>query len=598
MNKTKRMLAILLSLVMMLSMTIAMSMTAFAADPAQKPAGALTVDDHISVKDLQAGDTVSFYKVLEWNDGWKAVAPFNTLTDAEVEQILGKPADDSTTPPTPAVPSKITAALAEKIAKLATGDAKYTATASASGEAKVENPESGLYVATIVPAKTGYMYNPVFVGADYSRDSATNEWTVDESLSYSDEAMAKKTSIPLTKTASTAEEILEMDNYEPGTVAVGETVTFTVNTMIPEFADDYTTPVFKVTDAMSTGLELDTSSIKVYAANSADESKKLTAGTQYKLNPAATTAGFTVDFDTDYIKGLTTNQEITIQYKAKVTSDAPKSVNEEDNTVTVNFSNNPSDTTGLGILKDKTNHYTFDIDGNLWGEQPYKVTEVVKVGVDKNGNEITETVTLDNGKSVGALQGAEFKLYTNEACTNEYPTTGTKYVSPIVTDGQGRMTIKGLDAGTYWIKETKAPDGYMRDQNAHRIDIEATIEDVNVTEYYDTKQKKYVDKANDDTIEVKYSVPTLKSYKVKIDGVETASYSIQTDATSTKITDVTKGDTVVGTDANKGKIKNTPGTELPSTGGIGTVIFYTLGTILVIGCGIVLISRRRLQKNK
>ncbi|MCD0069530.1 LPXTG cell wall anchor domain-containing protein, partial [Streptococcus agalactiae] len=37
------------------------------------------------------------------------------------------------------------------------------------------------------------------------------------------------------------------------------------------------------------------------------------------------------------------------------------------------------------------------------------------------------------------------------------------------------------------------------------------------------------------------------------------------------------------------------GTELPSTGGIGTTIFYIIGAILVIGAGIVLVARRRLR---
>ncbi len=43
-------------------------------------------------------------------------------------------------------------------------------------------------------------------------------------------------------------------------------------------------------------------------------------------------------------------------------------------------------------------------------------------------------------------------------------------------------------------------------------------------------------------------------------------------------------------------VVNKTGTELPSTGGIGTVIFYVLGSALLIGCGIVLISRKRMQK--
>ena len=45
-------------------------------------------------------------------------------------------------------------------------------------------------------------------------------------------------------------------------------------------------------------------------------------------------------------------------------------------------------------------------------------------------------------------------------------------------------------------------------------------------------------------------------------------------------------------------VTNNAGTELPATGGIGTTIFYVLGSLLVIGCGIVLVSRKRMQNNK
>lgn len=50
------------------------------------------------------------------------------------------------------------------------------------------------------------------------------------------------------------------------------------------------------------------------------------------------------------------------------------------------------------------------------------------------------------------------------------------------------------------------------------------------------------------------------------------------------------------TDAVTVTVVNNAGAELPSTGGIGTVIFYVLGSALLIGCGIVLISRKRMQK--
>ena len=43
------------------------------------------------------------------------------------------------------------------------------------------------------------------------------------------------------------------------------------------------------------------------------------------------------------------------------------------------------------------------------------------------------------------------------------------------------------------------------------------------------------------------------------------------------------------------KIENSKGSELPSTGGIGTTIFYVVGAVLVIGAGVLLVSRRRMR---
>ena len=45
------------------------------------------------------------------------------------------------------------------------------------------------------------------------------------------------------------------------------------------------------------------------------------------------------------------------------------------------------------------------------------------------------------------------------------------------------------------------------------------------------------------------------------------------------------------------KILNNAGAELPSTGGIGTTIFYVLGGVLVVCAGVLLITKRRMNKN-
>ena len=47
-----------------------------------------------------------------------------------------------------------------------------------------------------------------------------------------------------------------------------------------------------------------------------------------------------------------------------------------------------------------------------------------------------------------------------------------------------------------------------------------------------------------------------------------------------------------------GTIVNNAGAELPSTGGIGTTLFYLIGAILVIGAGVVLVTRRRVNSEE
>ena len=51
-------------------------------------------------------------------------------------------------------------------------------------------------------------------------------------------------------------------------------------------------------------------------------------------------------------------------------------------------------------------------------------------------------------------------------------------------------------------------------------------------------------------------------------------------------------------DANPVRVQNMTGAELPSTGGIGTTIFYVLGGILVVGAGILLVVKKRMSSEK
>ena len=557
----------------LISLVLTLALLALSLGAALADTNNLTADNKISITGLVKGDVANFYQVLKFDQdavatkGWVAAEGFTALTTDEIKYMLGIDLAEGQT-------GGISAAMGGKIGNMAkSATAKYSnVAADTDGKAEVATGVvPGLYVIIVTPTDADTVYNPVFVGADYA-ENTSNTWAINMAKTYSDQAMAKKDKVPLNKTAATTEATYE-DN-KPETVAVGDEITFTVTTTIPQFAANYTNPVFKVTDVLDTGLTFKTGSLTI-----APE----IAATNYTLTETDGGVGYVLDFKADYLKTLTAPVDITITYKATVNSAATYNVNEFDNTVTVNFSNNPSDTQGHGVLRDRTKHYTFSIDATLLGNPSYTASEVVKVGLDADGKELTETVTLSSDGEIGALQGAEFKLYTDAACNTPY--SDTTYTS----DQNGHITIKGLDAGTYYLKETNAPAGYIKQQDAAKVEIIAEI-----------VEKEYTETV--DGIDVTYKVNELKSYEIKIDGAQTAHASLTNSATG--ITTLTwdefvgKFGLIGATEDPKaayGKIKNTKGTELPSTGGIGTTIFYIVGGILLIGAAVILVARRKAQ---
>jgi LPXTG-motif cell wall-anchored protein len=237
-------------------------------------------------------------------------------------------------------------------------------------------------------------------------------------------------------------------------------------------------------------------------------------------------------------------------------------------------------------------------------------------------------VTLHEGQKVGALEGAEFKLYVPktggtyqfkdsegntvamEPYTNSILTSGKK----IVSDGTGRLTIqgeskpgiRGLDLGTYYLVEEKAPTGYIKCQNAVKLEILAPDD----ADHWATKT--YTEERNGYTYT--WDVKELKKYEVKINGVKTAEYTFinedeDPDSLGSSTDTADKGDTITITgkvsegyigrpgatvNAGNGKIVNTQGAELPATGGPGTMYFYLAGMFLLILAGTGFVLKRRM----
>ena len=585
MKQIKKLFAIVIAMVMIVA---SMSFTAFADDPEPNadanngqtnaetttitPDG-LTADTTITITGLDLGDEVHLYKLIEWANnednttaGWVLTSAFadDDACKAVLTKINGKTegAYELSQADVKAFTDVINNA-DPKISPVET----YTIVAADNKTYTKDQVETGMYMALIKPAVAGTLYNPIIVSADFHANKTNS---IDSSSilgSDSRPVVVKKETTTVDKKQANADSNDETANsYD-----VGDTVKFTVETTIPTFAAVYTEPSFIVTDVLSKGLALQTTTVKVYEDEAGNtEIEDLTNAVDPK-----TATGWTLNVPTTYIQGLGAPQKIFIKYDAKLTEEIEdfKSVNEETNTVTVEFSNNPNNKDDRGKIKDKTLSYTFSIDGSLFGQSGISTSELIKVAVDGNGNPIIqESSTNETYKN--ALAGAKFGLYTDSDCKTPYVNktgeNGTDHEwTDIETDSDGYMEINGLDEGTYYLKELTAPTGFVKDQTIHEIVIHANYDTKDVTEDGYT-----------------YDLTYLESYTITIDGKATSTYSMTLDGSEIKSSSINPSSAL---------LNNTKGIELPATGGIGTTIFYAIGAILVVGAGILLVTRRRMD---
>ena len=164
--------------------------------------------------------------------------------------------------------------------------------------------------------------------------------------------------------------------------------------------------------------------------------------------------------------------------------------------------------------------------------------------------------TLNSTNDEVALNGAKFVLYRKDGTDKKYyaKLTGGKIdgwvtnqsdATTLETTGTGDISIEGLNVGTYYLEETEAPAGYNKLTGPIEVEITATTSATSVSE----------------TVEYRNSSET--------------SYTQATDATV--------------------KVLNKAGTQLPSTGGIGTTLFYVIGGVLMVVAAVLLVTKKRMN---
>ncbi|MBP3898412.1 MAG: isopeptide-forming domain-containing fimbrial protein [Mogibacterium sp.] len=332
---------------------------------------------------------------------------------------------------------------------------------------------------------------------------------------------------------------------------IGDDVPYTLTFKLPKNYTDFKEYAITFFDDMSEGLTLNTNSVKIFYGDSdtAGHSIQFTSvdGTQY-------TGGQKYKYEIADLKkvadasSVTNNDVIKITYTAKLNDKAKLGKPGNPNEYQVQYSNNPN---GTG-----TNITTPDVNKVF----TYKVV-VNKVDPDKkplSGAEFTLYKEVSDSTTEGAAKGSDIKdAYTDAAVKAKAAAlSDNKYyvvVSHEELDATGAtFEFKGIDDGNYVLVETTVPTGYNA-WNSTAFSVSAAHD---------------LGPADDP-----------------------------------QLTELTGGDLFTGTvgsvDLDNGTLTTTvvneSGAELPETGGIGTIIFYVLGSLLVVGCGIVLISKRRME---
>ncbi|MGM9946811.1 SpaH/EbpB family LPXTG-anchored major pilin [Floccifex sp.] len=304
---------------------------------------------------------------------------------------------------------------------------------------------------------------------------------------------------------------------------VGSVVQFKLTSKVPAM-DGYDTYTYIVNDKMSAGLTFN-NNVAVTIGGTSYTDFEVTQNGQ----------SFTITFNNFINQKSNAGKDIVITYSATINESA-LTTDKETNTVNLEYSNNPNDSTSKGKTPDKV-VYVYDFDIVI---DKYTVNETTEIRLAGAKFVLYKTVDSKNlyyfcDKTSKEVNWVELVDDAVAAAIKE----GT--ITEVTTDSNGAAKFQGLDSGTYYLHETEAPAGY----NLLKEDVTVTIN---------------------------------------------ATYGEDGQITSSSATSTNNGQY----QQTQGII-NKAGAELPSTGGMGTTLFYVAGAGLVLVAVVLLITRKRMN---
>lgn len=423
-----------------------------------------------------------------------------------------------------------------------------------------ESTGRAVYTMTIPAAKDGYYLikdkdgtqdafdengNIIHEGSDYTKLIV---WIV------GNVNVEHKSSVPtVSKKVSNSTSLFENDEI---TAAMNQTYYYELIGTLPAEYDYYDEYFYQFQDELSEGIDY-VGITEVYAYHDGY------AGMKYTIDPNEYDVEFTnnsltvtfedltqplsgsyVNSDSEVINTevtLNNRHRIVVVYAAKLNENAVIAGEGNPNEVRLEYSNDPSSHSHGITIPDKTYTYTF------------KAQLIKKDGGDEEGKTL--------------LNGAEFVLYRKDATSQpEYAildsanklhrwTSNKDEATRLITSGEGdaagSFNVTGLAAATYYLEEITAPAGYNLPAPDKR------------------------------TVEFTIQMTTNSAHEVEY------------------LTVSVKNGAALEPDVNSGTVSvvalNFQGSTLPTTGGMGTTLFYVLGSALVMGALILLITKKRMS---
>ena len=509
-----------------------------------------TLSQSVTISNLASGETVNVYRLISYAEGYNGYVT-DAAFGAYLNGLTGAGADAKKDPSKWASGSVDVTQLLEGYVAACSGG-KLTLPAlydekTADGTSVTFTLAPGYYMMLVSTTLTsGKVYRPLSVFVKVTGEkSEVFGGGLDRALTT-----------PLTAKGEDAPKLDKMVKTagstwsKTGDAAVGDTVSFYLEVTVPRYTD-----VSKVSLAVEDTLTnlVYNGDAKLYDVVPDGSANEIAGGAMTAAND-----GGKLTFTLDYAKLMAagTMRTVYIGYTATVAASAAEGENHSaSNTAKLVYGNAAMPGELLQTPSVATTVYNFSF-------------ELRKYFIDANDN-------------LQPLGGAEFTFYTDAGCTNALTftqvgdvyrpalagETGVTAVPALVketgvtgvTAVPANLTICGLDAGTYYMKETKTPKGYAPPAGAYRMTLVSDGETGKLHPHDSSLTSASGTKADKDLI-----------YHAHFSGSNLERLVIS--------------------------FLNTKLPALPSTGGIGTAVF-TVGGVAVMALAIVLLLRRKKQED-